>query len=78
MICLCESKLDDADVNNVDLEGYQFIPPLGENWSPLSFAIFKQFGTIFKHKIYIKKFYDFSITFQAPFWAITAGLIIEN
>ena len=26
LICICESKLDDADVHNVDLEGYQLIP----------------------------------------------------
>ena len=26
LICICESKLDDADVHNVDLDGYHFIP----------------------------------------------------
>ena len=26
LICICESKFDDADVHNVDLDGYQFIP----------------------------------------------------
>ena len=26
LICICESKLNDADVHNVDLDGYQFIP----------------------------------------------------
>ena len=25
-ICICESKLDDTGVHNVDLEGYRFIP----------------------------------------------------
>ena len=26
LICICESKLDDADIHNVDLDSYQFIP----------------------------------------------------
>ena len=36
LICICESKLDDADVHNVDLDGHQFIPHTGKSlWENL-------------------------------------------